>query len=1455
MEEKIKLQYASLQDRNDFEANREKEDLLGLAENIGSIVYFSQNDPNFDVLDFISKTEKHKIDIGPLADELEWDLFDQIRVSNQIPYVVLNIDSVKVEGIKGQYRSTPQNRKFKVYSEAPLENWIEETNIPFSLIMKVLVKPKTLFEPQKALNPEIEVDQDLFSKQAFEKNSYVDVIYNFDKVSENGLFIKFQKQYGEDIVDSIIEILQSHITGFDVKFKRLTSIAGSFVIDRLLVDPVLFRQLLINSYKLKIDPQTLKEIPAERSFTPIAFLWPNENLKGLSMRKRFILKFKLGNIEAKVSISRKLAKTNDVFYTKGAPVTFRKGAEYELVKISDVASLEDAQIVKDFVSSLFYLYGQAVQAVKMNQMGQEVLITTTRSFELAELFNLFIYARPDGYYAGSFFLESNKIMSKDLADVKKVIERLRKIDPSFYGSIPTGKLVGRRQPIPIVKTDDPNWQTILWQKLLETEYVHRQIIRYPFEVYDINGESIGDEIETKVPPYFLITSEEAPFFQLRNNENPIGSNGSVHPYIIQCAKKQYVETPGQDIQGKYQALIEGVAEGRPFHLTLLKKSKGVSTGDYTKKTLKILTSEYDSGGIPSNLEKIFLDAYFGKQNLDLSELIREDKYKFRRVYAPRIPESILHLLSVYGGRKDLTELYLNKIQDPDKKINFLKSVLKTYVAKNVDWNVARQELYDMDPIQIRQYFLSPNVFVDPQLFKAVLEQVFNVFLLVFSFDGKKLRLEIPRHKFLHISKNLYSANTIPLVILKHETFTSSRVNFPHCEAIFMYNENGQVVPWNLNHLKEIFNKANKTVDINFYDAHHIRSDTFLTAPTYSPEANLKPDLTEIFVPEKLVLQCIDGAGKVRAVVFKYGDEEIGNTQITIMCEPLRPIAIPSFNDPLIIQNGYDPDTLLMPENFDKALRFVQMLGVKDIAYKLDNSSEDLYEFSNPIFKPKSIRKQTLENELKESRKTIAEKTKKTSRRKEKKTVTETPIQIYSTGTVSGLEDMIRQTSLAQLAPETKPFTLAERPTIEEVIREKITEKEEVAPSSNLAVGIWFKVKGVDFYIATTPGEIPTEVFAINNDSYLELGPESNIFWQHDYYERVMNILIQLTRNLYIYSRLDDPYYFVNAFIAIVPDHTYEISGARRRLPKSEKGNFADIIGAYAKQYPSFFKLHENRIPSLIADSKKTMDGLFQHVKHIQALKLNIIGASGSRIEKDEKDGAGNRIPLTDKKTGAKMIKYYPHVEDESPENIITTEKGFPFVKNQVSLYITDYMIDKIEQLDDLYHRPDYIEEFFVNPSDFTVRGPDQQVFINELDLKDFLDFMDFEKPGTILAAPLSPEIAIIKMPQYLALDDESLYIIQNVLGGNKLRAITVIMQWEESKINLGFYAEEWDGPIPSYADWPYVDLSLNRDGFPGKSLVSSDKFGLLKYKTGEYAALLRISYRGQLESVSVNKGV
>jgi hypothetical protein len=737
---------------------------------------------------------------------------------------------------------------------------------------------------------------------------------------------------------------------------------------------------------------------------------------------------------------------------------------------------------------------------------------------------------------------------------------------------------------------------------------------------------------------------------------------------------------------------------------------------------------------------------------------------------------------------------------------------------------------------------------------------------------------------LHIAKSNYSNDTIPLVILKHETVTSSKATFPQCEIVKMLGKKRidlssfSEYPWTLPGLRMIFSLANKTIDMSFMDIHDLKEDSFITGVSIKNNADIKPSLTEIFSPKDLILQLIDGAGKVRAFLHKFSNEEYGESEITVMCEPLHPLDLLSFNDPGVIQSGRNPDLLLVPEDFELALAFVLSLGIKleDISYKVDYSNEDLLvgsKIEEIVPKPKSMRTNLLDRERNVAKEmegvlNSARGNKLIPSGKYK----ETQIPLIPQKSVSAsnqeptAKDFIsainREAKFQQTDEMNRNYSNED---VED--QEKLKYVKDKRPQNiPLAVGIWFKLKDVQFYIATESGEIPTAQFAENDIPFFEPEPEQTFFWQHDYYERVTNILIQLLRNLYIYSRFDDPAYFISLMTEIDPSNEYKIIGVRRRLSASR--NFNEALNSYAQQYPSFFRKKE-ALYVMVIDSQKTRDSLRQHLQQVQKLKLDIFAASGSRYNDRYKlivnnNGQQEVVSINDPRLGPKVVEYRPHVEG-FPMTDLNNSKGkrieeynqkekmnaLFIVTDQISYNISDFIIQNIERMDQFFNRPEFLEQFFVSPSDFTVRGPDQQVFISEDDIRDYIDFLDFDRTPTLITLPIPDGIDLIKTPQYLLMPDQSIYMIQNVLGGNRRRAMNVLYVWGSERINLGFYADEWTGVVDKPSVTPYVNTNLERQEYTTKEFYTDSQFAFLEFASNKYAAMIRLTHRGKTNSISV----
>jgi len=1344
--EKIEQELAFLNANPSSTTERIRNDLLGFDENMPKISTIMHQDRNFDVFDFSPKKEIYQVDIGPIEDELHYDVFDSLRVDNDLPFVVMNLNSEKILRVKGLYLSN--DRVFKLYHstdvnvqhEALIKDWssTNKLNVPHTMKIKVLLYPTFRSD----------------------KNAYADVTYIFGE----GLFIEFKDKTGD--AEYVLSILQSHMEGFKPKSVSAVSISGSFVMDRLVVNPNLFRGILMESHNFR---QTLGTYRPLRLYQ---FLWPNERGQALSLRKQFILNFKLGDVVAKIIISAKETKTSDLFYMNGVPIRFNPGTKYDLVRISDVKSAAHISLIREVLAVAFYLYG-----VQMP--------TGVKSVGWANSFNTMLGKH---IFNGETFGPSKRITSKDLETKDKINARLRAIDPTFYGSIPTGKLIskGSRQPNPIVRVDDPNWQTKLWETIMriwqeDSPSNRRQIIRYPFIITNPSDKDSSDVAETKVPPYFLICNQDSPFFKIKENKNPLGSDNTYHPNLIICTATPFIMTEGNTPQEQFTALAD---LSRPFYIQLITKQKTSGRGDHKYITLKIL-KEGRVGVVPESFKVVLNYLYEHPSRIDLM---------FERYGSPRSNLSLLHVLvtnSIY--RSELRTRYMSLFKEEEKEA-FLETVVKRAIAKETNWNLARQELFDMEPVEdslgstsIQTLFLSKGTHIDSRLFKTVLEKFFNMFILVISFDKKKTKVEIPRHKFLHISST-YPANVQPIVVFKHsdsDSRSASQYELVRMMAKSSLEHASNMFPWTFGELKMIFDLANKTLDISFLTIHRLDEKLYETGPVVKSNANIKPMLTDIFDIRNIQYQYVDGAGKARAMVYTFLSELHGTGGITVTFEPLCPIAVDAFDSLSLIRSGYDISRFMLPEDFERAMAFVKSLGLKntDIAYKL--MPEDLeYVYvtteaeEKPVFAAGTV-----------------------------------PIRVVTTD--KGKEEFTTPSNYGINREPTEKSSLKSkaRPRIK-----RVSKQEGYEP---LAVGIWFVYRGVQFFIATDPGMIKEKIFGINDTSFFELEPDNAVFKQHDYYERVMNTMVQLLRNLYIYSRLDDPDFFMKTMTTIQTDAKYEIAKARRRI--SAFRDFKQDLFSYCDSYPSFFTEltpemrngADPRLPRMILDSKKTYKGLYQQLIAVQKLKENIFGASGSKIEVTE--------PQNDQEI--RTVSYTPYFKGILYANATTTR-------------ITDEMIKNIVRLEQYYKRPGYIEEYYVYPSDYTVRGPDQHIFMSEDEIKQYMNLLELETTNAVITAPIPASSYLTKTPIYIVLRDSptskdgSLYILQNVLGGSRRRVLNVLYAWDRERINLGYFAEEYAGSDVAVDQINFRDLN----GFD-----TNINSATVEYFSGQYAALFRLS--------------
>ena len=1323
-------------------AERIRRDVLGADRNLPPLIAAIKQDPSFKIYDFMSE-ETYRIDIGPIEPELELDLFNSIRVSAQIPFVVVNHDRHKVENFKGRYVS--RDRKFKIchnvdsnYDHSPfIARWADDNklNIPHTLIMKIL-PPQT-------------------SNSKIEDRSYINAIYRFG----DGFYIVIPKSKRSSPIQQVVDTLNNHLTNFKATLSDLTNITGEFVLDNVVLNAYTFRSFLM-------QPISFNQ-PYPLHFWP--FLWLNERDKALSLRSQFILHFELGDIRARIVVSEETSKRNDKFYQDGIPIHFKIGETYNSISISDVQKQEHVLLIRDIILLAAYLYG--------NNNGSGI----SNSQAVAAIIQRFVPAA-ERFVAGDVKGPSKEIDIDYLFNTTGYTPNARnkQLDPTYYGEIATTTSISNRtMPASIrMTTREPNWQQKLYAMMVQEPNV--QVIRYPLKIEGLT--EFDDTPVTIMPPYFLFATAKSPYIKPRLNHQPMGDDNTHHPFLFTVSKSSFIQTPGNDTDSRFIALADLT---KPFVVNYWKGEKSKSSHEMT--TIKILPLG-SNGHVPIALETVLSRQFRGIQFNDISGNIHTaDTMVFRRAGSVISTATLIHVLvAATTHRANLREAYTMFAGNVKAADEYIQRVVRPMIVNSLNWNVGRQEFYDWTVEEAKAYFLDERNHVDSRIFRTILERFFNAYIMIIDYDRENVNIEVPRHKFCYYP-SVHPANAQTFVIFKHSGAKSLRTPQPHYETISMISSTAGaenfLLPWEIARLKILFNLENRTVDSYFSTIYRNDENKYQTGNVVTLNAEQKPALNQLFKIENLQYQFVDGAGKLRAFVHSH----TANQRITVCCEPLVPLELDCFDDIKALtarRDPFRPEQFLEAEDFEMAIQFVQSLGIalESINYHIESESLMAIEIDQ---QPDD---ETLR--LEAERKRLADEAKKqqqAARREELKLSILERAKLAQSNSSSSL----------LLPPPSAVMPTAQQrkrlPTTRKVIRKVNTEP--------MAIGIWFTISNVKFYIPTTAGVPKTEKYGINNEPYFRVEPDNVFFRFHDELERIANVLVQIIRNLYIYSRLEDVDAFMAGLIVIDPEVIYNIDNVQRRIPTPR--NFVDDLAAYARIFPTFFKQVDNEL-KLVLDSQITFKRLRQHLKMVQTLKENIVGASGSRFAVTSGPGE------------VRTITYAPYIDGAYRDH---------------RKKLDDEMIAKLPRMDKFFNRPGYIIEFFSYASDFTRRGPDQNVFMSQSEVQEYVELIEMEKKPEIVYVPLPDHVRISKSMMYFAAADGSLYIIQNVSGRALRRVLNILKSWEEERVNLGYFAQELDEDANDVYQINVADLD---------KLDTAQYYVLLTYEENQYAALLKV---------------
>tara|TARA_R110002072_G_scaffold45565_4_gene126729 strand:+ start:7929 stop:12011 length:4083 start_codon:yes stop_codon:yes gene_type:complete len=1293
--------------------------------------------PAYNLFDIVA-TQNISITMDdPVMNEMEHDLFDAVLVDDYIPFVSLNLDSIKMEHANDKFLS--DDRRFKLHYPVDCQyitslhrRWSEDKdlNVPYTMIVKVW----------SGNNPPS------YNQRTQTKN-FIDFVFEFGK----GWSVKMDTKTSTETINRALATLNNHLHGYELARGEIIGISASFPIDHYIVKPSLFREILMN-------PHTIR---ADKSIYYGPFMWLHEAKTSQGVRSHFKVQFKMANLQQKITISTGNALHNTLFYQNKIPHEFTTTKSYHTASMTGLKSLEEAILIKYVLTSAFFMYGYPY-IDRIDQYKNHGKVTA--AFVTSELHSRFLGRAPNDLLTPPFqFGPSFKLSYAEMHSIahkRTNILNLKSADPTFYRGIATGRAVSgkQHQPLFLVRTTDMGWEQILGRKIYEiTNNLNNgegppiQIIRYPFVIENPTEEYRNLKIENVVmPPYFLIGDFDTPYFQIKPNLNPEGSDDTIHPFILSTGKNKSLSLPGN---GDYQILYQQLLNlNQPFIITMPARKSETRT-DNVRKTMTVL-AQSRRGHIPEQLETILKDhwAEYGENGnpLPADKLAAlESNVYFNRVGTGESKNSIIKACLMSSPiHNSVFQEYAKQDREIDREmwLNEYRSI----IANNVNWNKCRQELYDMSSAEAKAYFLDPNTTITYYEFKSVLESFFNAYILTVKYDKPSFEIEIPRHKFFYIPDFTYHASAI--VLIKHKSANKIYAYEP-IESLYhdptTESNPVSIAIWPSKSLFKIFKTANESMKISFKTAYNIPKSTIHHICESSIVSGI-PYIPNLFKSVKW--QYIDSAGKMRGFLLN---------NLLIWCDPTAPIPANVIND---------PENLSKPE----IARSIAKSSLTVVSAAIKNSfTEEQYEsiqFSYSITGGLGMR---------------------------------------SNASDKGKEEMNEEVSGREIV--------------------KMTEFGE------LITGVWFRFPNIPnfrFYAPTTPSKYPEQdpnssletQIAIENDEYFTAGTEEMLFQNHDYMERLANVMIQIWQNLYLYWGKDDPEFFTEYMCEFDEEKTplIDFDTMNRRLPipnefdKNGYPIFANVLQMYAQLIPGIFE-PVNREPGLefmggykmIVDSPKIRMCFKQQARTLQKLKQDIFGSEGHAFR--------THTPRT--LTTPKIMEWAMGA----------------YEKNDIEMndiILNRSMIDKIPRLKFLFKTPRYIRHFYMYSTDYTVRSVSQTIFLSKGEMVEYSDLQTMDNDPLMIENPDNLADNGWKTPVYYRTPAGNTYIIQSVLGNSIYRAYAVIKIWQTEKMNLGYYASEWEA---ADYDIPIVDESTINNVDPTLDAL------FFRFHKREVAALLKVN--------------
>ena len=400
------------------------------------------------------------------------------------------------------------------------------------------------------------------------------------------------------------------------------------------------------------------------------------------------------------------------------------------------------------------------------------------------------------------------------APLETAIKVLSNIAPEIFTDNYARSCQSGHQPLILKPEEEEAWKAQTFS--YRNEQVRRQTMHFP-----IKGEA-----QTHI---YACPNKQVPFVGLVENTR---GNREQFPYLPCCFGDDETNTPGN----YYGIYFRDEAPVEPSERT--RSSNVIDTNKFA------IVGQY--GTLPRSINFLLKLGQPGTW------------YRTGTVLSPN---SAIHSLAAIPTFGEEYPLY----GETDAREDYVANTLRPMIVGTIFPALLKQELPDIPLAQIQAKLDDPTTFFDPQYYYRVLEEAYQINIVVFTLTPEERLggLEIPFAKGI-VYRPYLNPNRPTIMLYKHSGVEANAGDFPQCELIVHHDpRTGQNDYFARPELVDLLNDALASI---------ARARTWSFDPTQGnliidDQANVTLDLASILDVKRMRGQYIDRNGKLRFVLY------------------------------------------------------------------------------------------------------------------------------------------------------------------------------------------------------------------------------------------------------------------------------------------------------------------------------------------------------------------------------------------------------------------------------------------------------------------------------------------------------------------------------------------------------------------------------------------------------------